>query len=78
MLNKSFEEKSRNIEQMWVIPLILVSKQEHSEFFRTKESIAVQIDQYDRVIAERKELINRLDQISSEEQSGMNLPTILP
>ncbi|VDO82486.1 unnamed protein product [Heligmosomoides polygyrus] len=51
MLNKSFEEKSRNIEQM------------------TKESIAVQIDQYDRVIAERKELINRLDQISSEEQS---------
>lgn len=78
MLNKSFEEKSRNIEQMWVIQLILVSKQEHSEFFRTKESIAVQIDQYDRVIAERKELINRLDQISSEEQSGMNLPTILP
>ncbi|KAK6740534.1 hypothetical protein RB195_008785 [Necator americanus] len=49
MLNRSFEERSRDIEQ------------------RTKVSIAAQIVQYDRVIAERTTLLNKLDEISSEE-----------
>ncbi|KAL6728847.1 hypothetical protein Aduo_010581 [Ancylostoma duodenale] len=49
MLNRSFEERTKDIEQ------------------RTKESIAAQIVKYDHVIAERTNLLSRLDEISSEE-----------
>ncbi|KAK6057925.1 hypothetical protein COOONC_04517, partial [Cooperia oncophora] len=48
-LNRSFEERSRDIEQM------------------TKKSIAVQLHKYDRVIAERTNLISHLEKISTEE-----------
>ncbi|KAJ1362701.1 hypothetical protein KIN20_022354 [Parelaphostrongylus tenuis] len=51
ILNRSFEEMSKDIEK------------------RTKESIAAQIIQYDRVIAERADLITQLDRISSQDKS---------
>ncbi|KAK6027607.1 hypothetical protein OSTOST_06361 [Ostertagia ostertagi] len=56
MLNRSFEERSRDIEQ------------------KTKKSIAVQIHKYDRVIAERTNLINHLEKISTEERYEVPLP----
>uniref|UniRef100_A0A7I5E864 PH domain-containing protein n=1 Tax=Haemonchus contortus TaxID=6289 RepID=A0A7I5E864_HAECO len=53
MLNKSFEERSKDIEQ------------------KTKKSIAVQLVKYDRVIAERTNLISHLEKISTEGFSEM-------
>ncbi|VDM60860.1 unnamed protein product [Angiostrongylus costaricensis] len=55
ILNKSFEEMSKDIEK------------------RTKKSIAAQIVQYDRVIAERTDLITQLDKISSESNKEESL-----
>ncbi|XGW19234.1 hypothetical protein V3C99_003231 [Haemonchus contortus] len=53
ILNKSFEERSKDIEQ------------------KTKKSIAVQLVKYDRVIAERTNLISHLEKISTEGYNEM-------
>ncbi|CAJ0600282.1 unnamed protein product [Cylicocyclus nassatus] len=57
ILNRSFEEKTRDIEQM------------------TRKSITAQIIEYDRVISERTELLNKLDEISAEEEVSQPTPT---
>ncbi|KAK5966678.1 hypothetical protein GCK32_004030 [Trichostrongylus colubriformis] len=56
MLNRSFEERSRDIEE------------------KTKKSIAVQLTKYDRVIAERTNLLNHLEKISNEHCYEVSAP----
>ncbi|RCN45301.1 hypothetical protein ANCCAN_08697 [Ancylostoma caninum] len=76
MLNRSFEERTKDIEQRQGFSFSFKDSAMFFRYYRTKESIAAQIVKYDHVIAERTNLLSRLDEISSDENPVLqNTPT---